>query len=468
MQPTWRGYVGSTHDALVLFEACLQGQLPHVPRRPHDRERTSLICSGSVFIYEENASGIKRWTDGVAWSPSRILGNFLIYRELMKPFPPGEKKRATKRGKRPTRPGEPYSRPEADDVSNDNSPTSPSTEPSTPIVRQSTSGPTPTSSGDTEMERQLIGSLVDSYGFKTDGLVKKTMSVTVNGVHHHLVSYYKVEDVMDNKLERPSTPSATSRLRSIRPRPELIMRQNFRAPMEEAEDGVLSQNDPRRNSAAFHFYGERRTDMYMGQSVYYSQQHGMQPQQPFYGGLPTSAIGPAYAAQQPYSGQLNYPMTTMSASNIPYMPQPTAPSHIGAEAYQSYGPAPYASLESTNRAVPPISLAPTLHTPHQQQQPQQEHPQQLQYPGHLVRTESSAMTQNATATLSPPDNYYSPQTMTHQPSYPAMNSRWAPQRQPDTPPSYQNPRSWPQPGSGHDGVEGAHHSAHIPGWGTGS
>jgi hypothetical protein len=32
----------------------------------------------------------------------------------------------------------------------------------------------------------LVGSLVDSYGFKDSGLVKKTMSVTVLGVTHHL------------------------------------------------------------------------------------------------------------------------------------------------------------------------------------------------------------------------------------------------------------------------------------------
>ncbi|KAK5279304.1 Global transcription regulator sge1, partial [Cryomyces antarcticus] len=92
LQPTYKGFVSDSADGLVLFEGCLAGKLNHVPRRPHDRERTSLITSGSVFIYEENASGIKRWTDGVAWSPSRILGNFLIYRELEKPFPPGEKK----------------------------------------------------------------------------------------------------------------------------------------------------------------------------------------------------------------------------------------------------------------------------------------------------------------------------------------------------------------------------------------
>jgi hypothetical protein len=97
LQPTFQGHVATTNDALILFEACLTGHLTHVPRRPHDRERNQLIRSGCVFIYEENASGIKRWTDGVTWSPSRILGNFLVYRELDKPFPPGEKKRATRK-----------------------------------------------------------------------------------------------------------------------------------------------------------------------------------------------------------------------------------------------------------------------------------------------------------------------------------------------------------------------------------
>ena len=53
--------------------------LNYLPRRPHGRERNQLIHSGSIFTYEEGASEIKRWTDGVIWSPSRLLGNFLIY-----------------------------------------------------------------------------------------------------------------------------------------------------------------------------------------------------------------------------------------------------------------------------------------------------------------------------------------------------------------------------------------------------
>jgi hypothetical protein len=97
MTPTWHGFIHTTADALHVLEACLVGKLYHIPRRPHDRERPSIISSGNVFIYEENASGIKRWTDGVTWSPSRIMGNFLVYRELNEPFPAGEKKKAKKR-----------------------------------------------------------------------------------------------------------------------------------------------------------------------------------------------------------------------------------------------------------------------------------------------------------------------------------------------------------------------------------
>lgn len=212
LNPTFEGHIASTIDALILFEACLSGQLNHVPRRPHDRERQDLIKSGNVFIYEEHASGIKRWTDGVSWSPSRILGNFLIYRELEKPFPPGEKKRALKKNKKPqqgvtksenaSRPGMGF--PSAMDPN----------------------------AGGKDSERALIGSLIDSYPFKNDGLVKKTISVSFQGVPHHLVSYYNVNDVMSGRL---TTPTKHPNLRNVIPRSELIMSQNFRAPIDEVE-----------------------------------------------------------------------------------------------------------------------------------------------------------------------------------------------------------------------------------------
>ncbi|KAI9697926.1 MAG: hypothetical protein M1836_004278 [Candelina mexicana] len=262
---TYNGYVAHTSDALILFEACLNGTLSHVPRRPHDRERSSLIRSGCVFIYEENASGIKRWTDGVPWSPSRILGNFLIYRELEKPFPPGEKKRATKRNKRPTKPGEPYPRSEnPNSASNGFSPTTPTT----PSLKQE-------SSIDRDTERALIGSLVDSYGFKDDGLVKKTMSVNVQGVHHHLVSYYKTAHALSGQLREPSKDPALS---NMKPRTELTSRQNFRAPLEEGDESLEAQLDGQRDAYG---YGDRnlldRRQVLGGQSY-----HQLPPQNGYY------------------------------------------------------------------------------------------------------------------------------------------------------------------------------------------
>jgi Gti1/Pac2 family transcription factor len=162
LSPDLAGHVATTNDALILFESCLTGRLNYVPRRPNDRERNQLICSDCVFIYEEKPSGIKRWTDGVTWSPSRILGNFLVYRELDKPFPPGEKKRATrKKDRRPVRPGEPLPRPDG---------TGEAYSPTTPQLTSFTATPAPS-----DAERQLIGSLVDSYGFKSNGLVRRSL-----------------------------------------------------------------------------------------------------------------------------------------------------------------------------------------------------------------------------------------------------------------------------------------------------
>ncbi|TKA31573.1 hypothetical protein B0A54_15706 [Friedmanniomyces endolithicus] len=269
--PTFHGFVHNTMDGLVLFEACLSGKLHHVPRRPHDRERASLIKSGSIFIYEENASGIKRWTDGVAWSPSRILGNFLIYRELEKPCPPGEKKRAIKR-KRTTAPGEPYPRRGSDETDGAESIT-PLTPPSPGPSHEAKPEMLGTDQ-EKELERSLIGSLVDSYGFRPDGLVKKTMSVSVNGISHHMVSYYKVEDVKNNILPRPLSDP---RLQNISVRPELYLKQNFRAPVEETEhyaiDGHMHAHPQAMYSSMVGGYGGR-PGQYAGHP--YSGMYGMQ------------------------------------------------------------------------------------------------------------------------------------------------------------------------------------------------
>jgi hypothetical protein len=212
LQPTFTGHVASTNDALILFEACLIGHLNHVPRRPHDRERNSLICSGRVFIYVKNASGIKRWTDGLTWSPSRVLGDFLVYRELNKPLLPGEKKEVTKKQqRRAARPGEPYPRLGGTGESYSHTTSQSASFSNTPAPA--------------DAERQLVGSLTDTYDFKHNGLVKKTMSVTVHGVAYHLISYYNMNDV---KMDLLQCPSQAPTLSAIVPRIELTSK--LRAP----------------------------------------------------------------------------------------------------------------------------------------------------------------------------------------------------------------------------------------------
>ncbi|KAI1354577.1 Gti1/Pac2 family-domain-containing protein [Xylaria sp. FL0043] len=230
LEPTFQGFIGSTMDALVLFEACLAGVVQHVARRPHDRERSDLIKSGNIFIYEEHSSGIKRWTDGIAWSPSRILGNFLLYRELDKPFQPGEKKRANKRPKIEGGVSKSVPTPRA-------STSLPSFAPG--AMPSPTSIPNMDPNVNDNADRAYVGSLVDSYQFKENGLIKKTISVVYKGVQHHLVSYYTLSDIKKNVLK---SVTQSGLLSSIVPRHSLMQSGNFRAPIDDGELNVLDPN----------------------------------------------------------------------------------------------------------------------------------------------------------------------------------------------------------------------------------
>jgi Gti1/Pac2 family transcription factor len=154
-EPPWSGWIETTGDALLILEAARRGLIPRVTRRLVDSER-KMITSGSVFVFDEDESGIKRWTDGFFWSPSRILGNFLLYRET-------EKRGAGHRGARndaeqggdqpgaavgdgPKSEGQTLSRPR---------------------------GETTRLGIDRQRERSLVGSLTNSYKFKTGGMMKK-------------------------------------------------------------------------------------------------------------------------------------------------------------------------------------------------------------------------------------------------------------------------------------------------------
>ncbi|KAF8516509.1 Gti1/Pac2 family-domain-containing protein [Gautieria morchelliformis] len=220
--PPWTGWIETTGDALLILEAARRGMIPRVTRRLVDSERR-MITSGSVFVFDEDESGIKRWTDGFFWSPSRILGNFLLYRET-------DKKANLRGAQRSTAPTS----------------TSPSilvndgTHPTLLRNDSSTlSRPKNITSGDVDRarERSLFGSLTNSKKFKSQGMMKKASRIHFFLVAQHLISYYKVEDVEQGRLR---TPSSLPELAALEISPEYLDKTHFRVPprVEYDSDGV--------------------------------------------------------------------------------------------------------------------------------------------------------------------------------------------------------------------------------------
>ncbi|ODV98246.1 hypothetical protein PACTADRAFT_27055, partial [Pachysolen tannophilus NRRL Y-2460] len=79
---SYHGLILTPRDAIVLLEAARVGLIPKITRRLSEFERQKVIRNGSVFIWDESESGMKRWTDGKSWSASRVSGSFLIYKEM--------------------------------------------------------------------------------------------------------------------------------------------------------------------------------------------------------------------------------------------------------------------------------------------------------------------------------------------------------------------------------------------------
>ncbi|KZT57031.1 hypothetical protein CALCODRAFT_496691 [Calocera cornea HHB12733] len=96
-----RAAVSSQHDALVIFEACRRGCLPVMRHRLADNEKDIHIVPGSVYVWEEahasdrSSRCLRRWTDGVKWSQSRMREPFLFYEEV----PPFERTEQDRRNR---------------------------------------------------------------------------------------------------------------------------------------------------------------------------------------------------------------------------------------------------------------------------------------------------------------------------------------------------------------------------------
>jgi hypothetical protein len=77
------GYVNTPADAGLLIFCSKDTSERVVPvRRRLIAEERAQICSGSVFVFCEQDSGMRRWTDGMRWSKSRVEGQFLVYRRI--------------------------------------------------------------------------------------------------------------------------------------------------------------------------------------------------------------------------------------------------------------------------------------------------------------------------------------------------------------------------------------------------
>ncbi|KAF5331309.1 hypothetical protein D9758_015801 [Tetrapyrgos nigripes] len=160
--PPFVGYVDSTLDALYLVYATRRNYLERISMRLSQAERNMRIKSGAVFIFDVEETGIKRWTDGLLWSQSRIDGNFLAYAEV--------KQRGLNHG----------------------------------IDKKYDYG--------------------DSV-LKENGLIKKTITIVINGAEMHLVSYFTWKDIESGRLK---TPTSRMNLMNMYLPPDIFDQSRFR------------------------------------------------------------------------------------------------------------------------------------------------------------------------------------------------------------------------------------------------
>ena len=342
IKPTYVGFLRTTRDVCLLMEMTLSGSLAHIPRRPHERERSEIIKSGHIFIYEESTSGIKRWTDGMNWSPSRILGNFLIYREVDASYPPeGGKKVALKKAR--AAPGSKPTGVQKKPV------------PATPYygysINNASAASTGTySPGENELanleDRELYGSLTDSYPFIEKGLIKKTITVAVNGVQHHVVSYYRPDHVRSGELK---TPSMDSMFAGITPRDSLLRSSVFRVPIETEEYKINVNSDHYITPERAHAQGLYPPHAPQHQQLYQSRpvslnNHGLPDH-----GLPSAGMASMSTYRQPASNLPTHAPSMQTPSPFPdYLSAPLSSSlqHLAQNGMEAIGTGHFPSAPS--------------------------------------------------------------------------------------------------------------------------
>jgi hypothetical protein len=187
LKATWHGWVAEPFDVTILVQASIpphvhatslpaEMRLPRVTRRA-TAEDPELIRSGTVLVFSEKQTGIKRWQDSLQWSPSRVVeGNMLCYRQVVSDPRDPRRKRKVGKGRKAAK-----------------------TEPSDEAPEYCVPQPEWTDQ-DLALFKKCAGSLVDTFDFKPNGLIKKTWTVSTGDDIIHVISYYTVEDVMQGRL----------------------------------------------------------------------------------------------------------------------------------------------------------------------------------------------------------------------------------------------------------------------------
>ncbi|KAJ3271566.1 hypothetical protein HDV01_006528 [Terramyces sp. JEL0728] len=199
------GFVNTPADAALLIYSSTDGsnRVQSVKRRLASQERNQ-IKSGSVYVFCEQESGMRRWTDGMRWSKSRVEGQFLVYRRIEPEPTDVENEQAIPNKRRRVLSQQTDSTIDDDSIEDDNSSKSLSVD----FVREGSES-----------------SLIPSKGYRDDVLCKKTFAISIKGRVSHVICYYSKQDVMDGVLK---TPSSMEMFADIKVPNEYVDPSNFR------------------------------------------------------------------------------------------------------------------------------------------------------------------------------------------------------------------------------------------------
>lgn len=150
------GFIRDVDDAKRVVQAARQGHYTVTSGRL-GKAGSGEIQSGSIYLFVAGKDGReRRWTDGLSWGPSRGLGQFMVY--CQKTDVPGGK--------------DAWEALEAE---------------SPPVGH---------------LWRSFVSSMTDSRKWQIHELVKKTIKMKIDRGSVVVVNYYRVDDVLGNRLKR--------------------------------------------------------------------------------------------------------------------------------------------------------------------------------------------------------------------------------------------------------------------------